>query len=65
MYFQLLHELNTVNENTKESPFGYAFSVKCRALVLSHIDRLTLPEDTLQKGTVRNMCCYATYDVLC
>ena len=39
-----------MNENTKESPFGYPFSVKSRALVLSHIDRLTLPEETLQKG---------------
>ena len=50
MILQILHELQTVNENTKEWPFGFPFSVKCRALVLAHIERLSIPEDTLQKG---------------
>ncbi|XP_046849688.1 translocation protein SEC63 homolog [Xenia sp. Carnegie-2017] len=46
---KLLNELKNVNETSKEPPFGYPFSVKARALILSHFDRLNLPENTLQK----------------
>lgn len=39
-----------MNENTKEWPFFIPFSVKCRALILAHLDRLSIPKDTLENG---------------
>ncbi len=51
---QLLKELGTVGENNKERPLCFPYSVKARALLIAHLSRVALSENTLDMGTVHN-----------
>jgi len=44
---QLMRELPHLNEQNKEVPLCYPYSVKARALIHAHLSRLALPPNTL------------------
>ncbi|OQV17240.1 Translocation protein SEC63-like protein [Hypsibius exemplaris] len=45
----LMRSLGTVQEKIKERPFGAPYSVKTRALLLAHLDRIELPASYLRE----------------
>ena len=48
--FQLMKALPNLQEKNKERPLCFPYSVKARALVLAHCQRLDLPPDSLEMG---------------
>lgn len=57
---QMLKSLGTVQEKIKEQPFGAPYSVKARALLLAHLDRMALPARYLYEGMVSNAVSFVT-----
>lgn len=47
---QLIKHLPNLDEKNKEKPLCYPYSVKARALLHAHFQRLDLPPDTLAIG---------------
>lgn len=49
-FLQLIKRLPNLDEKNKEKPLCYPYSVKARALLHAHFQRLDLPPDTLAVG---------------
>lgn len=50
LFVQLIKHLPNLDEKNKEKPLCYPYSVKARALLHAHFQRLDLPPDTLAIG---------------
>lgn len=47
--FQLIKQFSNLNEKCKELPLCRLYSIKARAIIYAHLDRMTLNADTLEK----------------
>ncbi|BFZ25302.1 hypothetical protein BsWGS_28341 [Bradybaena similaris] len=62
----LIKELQNVQEKNKERPLCFAYSVKARALILAHFQRMSLPPDTLEvdQKYILKKCPYLINDMI-
>lgn len=57
---QLIKLLPNLGEKNKERPLCFAYSIKARALLHSHLSRMVLPEDTLDQDRLYIVKCCPT-----